>query len=393
MSLYGLDFLIGREGKQPKYFLNEINGVASGMNGFQVIYGDNRVQEQVYQMLQDKHGVLTINNGSYGVKQFKRKHPIKALLGYIIARTPILRNLLINPVLLSQKADLSWANDIGTSEKNFDTPFEIYDGQDSTVINLTGELLDAPLLNPHVCEELTRSKFLQYWLLKDTELSENLPETVLVGLGGTDEAGLERLMERYRKFVIKPVMGACGRGVRIAGSDDVKRFLRTSGSVDNTSVDNLFAMLIGRKQRVRYFEDLVETNNFSFEFGASVVQQYVNSSKKVANLNPHESIRAIVCNGQFVDAYRRVSLKNPIVNLSRNARAFPLDYNPEFKVFCEEVVTVFERECANFDPVSFKRKLYDNYLDVRGRIPEEERYVEGKADIVSITGGFMGGLK
>ena len=51
MSLYGLDIIIAEDGKR---FLSEINGIMSGMSGFQQVYGDNRVKEKVFEMLQAK---------------------------------------------------------------------------------------------------------------------------------------------------------------------------------------------------------------------------------------------------------------------------------------------------------------------------------------------------
>ena len=37
MSLYGLDVIVANDGRR---FLNEINGICSGMRGFHKVYGD-----------------------------------------------------------------------------------------------------------------------------------------------------------------------------------------------------------------------------------------------------------------------------------------------------------------------------------------------------------------
>ena len=48
MSLYGLDVIVTENDGR---FLNEINGVLSGMRGFQQVYGDSRVEEKVFENL------------------------------------------------------------------------------------------------------------------------------------------------------------------------------------------------------------------------------------------------------------------------------------------------------------------------------------------------------
>ncbi|MBI4147053.1 hypothetical protein HY494_00180 [Candidatus Woesearchaeota archaeon] len=74
MTLYGIDLLQDQEGK---YHLLEVNGVKSGMNGFKHIYGDDRIEEKVYQMLQHRYGKVTINDNSYFRLQYQKEHPLK----------------------------------------------------------------------------------------------------------------------------------------------------------------------------------------------------------------------------------------------------------------------------------------------------------------------------
>ena len=72
MTLYGLDLM---QDQQGKYHLLEINGVLSGMRGFEQIYGDDRVQQKVFQMLEQRYGKITVNDGTYAKLQYKKDHP------------------------------------------------------------------------------------------------------------------------------------------------------------------------------------------------------------------------------------------------------------------------------------------------------------------------------
>ncbi len=72
MTLYGLDLIVGKDGKP---YLLEINGIRSGMRGFEQVYGDDRVQKKVYQMLEQKYGILTVNEGTYSRDKYQREHP------------------------------------------------------------------------------------------------------------------------------------------------------------------------------------------------------------------------------------------------------------------------------------------------------------------------------
>ena len=73
MGLYGLDLIIDGKGKKH---ICEITGVRVGMNGFKEIYGDDRVNDEVFGMLKRKHGSLTVNEGTYARNNFKKKQPI-----------------------------------------------------------------------------------------------------------------------------------------------------------------------------------------------------------------------------------------------------------------------------------------------------------------------------
>ena len=88
MTLYGLDLVQDQEGK---YHLLEVNGIMSGMNGFKHIYGDDRVEEKVYQMLQHRYGKVTVDDNSYFLLQYKKEHPLKSRWKSFIAKFPFLQ--------------------------------------------------------------------------------------------------------------------------------------------------------------------------------------------------------------------------------------------------------------------------------------------------------------
>ena|SRR3989344_7337000 len=89
MTLYGLDLARDQQGK---YHLLEINGIRSGMKGFEYIYGDNRVEEKVFKMLQKRYGSLTVNDGTYAELQYKKEHPFRYALGTVRNKIPFLRH-------------------------------------------------------------------------------------------------------------------------------------------------------------------------------------------------------------------------------------------------------------------------------------------------------------
>ena len=75
----------------------------------------------------------------------------------------------------------------------------------------------------------------------------------------------------------------------------------------------------------------------------------------------HTAIRAIVCNGQFVDAYARQS-SHFRANLTQGAVARHFQTDRPFRDFCERVVSVLEERCASYRPETFRQLLWRNYL-------------------------------
>ena len=366
MTLFGLDLIVNQEGKP---FLGEINGICSGMGGFRQVYGDTRVEDKVYQMLSERYGVLSVNDGTYQVEKFKREHPLQYHWKKVIRQNPDLWHFL-NPApsaWYSEKALLHWTLEKVPEEKILSFPFEVYRGQDSTVIDTINEKnLPSPSLNPYVAEEITKNKFLQYLVLQKTPLCHVLPATTLVGLGYVYDQELNRLMESHDLFVQKPLLGKCGKGVKIYDQKEAQDFIHLSGPIHNESLANLMCyILFSWKTKPTFLEDLMAKDDFSFEKAVGIIQPFIDSAREIDGQECYSSIRAIVCNGKFVDAYERYSPEKR-VNLSQGAkaRAFERDGLAEF---CEYVTATFERECAALHPDTFKQQLYSAYLDNGGR--------------------------
>jgi hypothetical protein len=382
MSLYGLDIIVTKERVR---FLNEINGIMSGMNGFREIYGDNRVEEQVWEMMQEKYGTLTVNDGTYTRKRFRRNHPFLYLVSMIISKIPpLLKYFLKKPVLSSSKAETAWLEDEAANLKLKQFPFETYVGQDSTVINMLNEVLPDPCVNPVIAEAITKNKFLQYLLMFDVpEVADRIVKSSLVGLGATNENELEEMLENGEHFVVKPILGICGKGVRVLTKDEVSDEYRYSRG-PTEYVNFLEGLLKIKTSKIEYIEDLIKKKDFSFEQGVSIIQPFIDSLEN----NEYAVIRAIVCNGKFVDAYERRSL-NPRVNLSQDARAVAFDYDDEFARFCEETVEVFERKASEYQTYSFQRELYQKYIDARGETSDDDRNFDKSSGIMGIIDAMV----
>jgi len=364
MGLYGLDIIIDKD-KIPH--INELNGVLSGMRGFEQIYGDNRIQEKAYSLLEEKHGKITVNDGTYLYDQYKKTYHLSFILFYLLDRIPIIKKLF-NPyefISDSDKAQLDWQEEKSENAKKIQLPFETYTGQESTVFNLRNQQL-SHTINSFICEELTRNKFLQYLLLKDTQIKDSIPPSSLVGLGATDKNELEELLDNHEQFVIKPILGFCGKGVRFLSKDEVaKEFRYSRGPIKSVGLLEMFEAISTKKPNITYLEDLIKKNNFSFEPAVSIIQPFIDSRQTQNKNEKFSVIRAIVVNGKFLDAYKRVS-SNPKVNLSQDARAVAFECDDKLKQFCENTIKVFEQVADKLDPKTFKRNLYLRYIDQRG---------------------------
>ena len=380
MSLYGLDIIVCPKGHR---YVNEINGVLSGMRGFIQVYGDNRVQERVFNMLQTKYGKLTLNDGSYSMNKFRRENPIKSTLFNLTLKIKFLRNFLFRPIVLSsKKAEIDWINDKTDNPNLYEYPFETYNGQESTVINSLNEELPHDLINSYVAEEITRNKFLQYRLLKNSEVNKNIIPSSLVGLGATNEVELSELISDYDNFVVKPILGSCGKGIQIITKKEIeKRYKYSRGPLDHVSIYESILAMEGKAPKIKYLEDMINKEDFSFELGVSIVQPFIDSRKTLDDKRNYSVVRAIVCNGNFVDAYLRIS-KNPRVNLSRDAKPIHFNYDSNFINFCEKVIKIFEERSQNYSSSSFRKILYNDYLEERGRTSERKRHSDAISPIM-----------
>ena len=383
-GLYGLDIIISREGG---YFINEINGCCSGMAGFRQVYGDNRVEEEVFRRLSSL-GNVTVNDGTYEKekeRRYYRDHPVRAFLKEAAAGLLrkiidlgakslsesekkeafsrfLVRRILKAKGIWSEKTDIDWMFDEVPNVKAVNPPFGKYLGQDSLVWNIVNDYLPHPTVNSYVEESIADNKFLQYLLLKDTDIRDHLPQTTLVGLGAGDRSALETLIEQHDMFVKKPVSARCGQGVRFLGRDGVAGFIGLIGPVSEpTKLGATLRLLTGMMPL--YVEDFVERQDFDFEVSMHVVQPFIDSLG-VSGPWEYSTVRAIVCNGEFVDAYMRCS-NNPRVNLSHDAKAIKFE-DRGLKELCERVVSVYNGECAKFAPYDFKSSLYSRWFDEAG---------------------------
>ncbi|MEK6760611.1 MAG: hypothetical protein AABX93_01675 [Nanoarchaeota archaeon] len=356
MSLYGLD-IIESDGKR---YLSEINGINSDMSDFEQIYGDDRVKQKVYGMLRDKHGKLTMNDGTFTRNKYKREHLFMFALGYAIYKTPLINRFFLptSRVLLSPDAEIDWMKEKTHLGKIPFDEFERYKGQESTVINIANEKLKHPMVNDFLSQEITLNKFLQYMLLKDSEISENVIPSMLVGLGTADNNSLVK-MASSGGFVRKPILGSQGRGIKFLTQEEAILFYQNTGG---PIYGNPRSRFFGTKTDVEtYLEDLVAEKDWTFEYGLSLLQPFVESKTKIDGEEKYSFLRAIVCNGEFVDAYRSTS-KNKGVNYSEDEKTIPFNYDSNFANFCQNVVKVFEEKSQELDINSFRENLYMEYF-------------------------------
>ena len=250
--------------------------------------------------------------------------------------------------------------------KKVSFPFDVYQGQDSRIVNVINDSQLAPsAVNPFVAEEITRNKFLQYLLLEKSPVRHILPSTTLVGLGYANDKELEELTEAHDSFVQKPLLGKCGQGVKFVGEKEVQRFKHLNGEVYNPPFLPRIRDIYFGQTPPTYFEGLVDEGDFSFEMAMGIVQPFIDSRREIEGQDSYSSIRAIVCNGTFVDAYERYSPEKR-VNLSQGAkaRAYEADGLAEF---CEYVVGHYDQKCETLNPNTFRQQLYSSFLDERGR--------------------------
>ncbi|MDO8511269.1 MAG: hypothetical protein Q7S55_03825 [Nanoarchaeota archaeon] len=366
MTLYGLDLVRDQDGK---YHLLEINGISSGMKGFEYIYGDNRVEEKVFEMLQKRYGNLTVNDGTYAELQYKKEHPFKYALDTVRDKIPFLRkkNLAWLKLRSLPTARTDWVLEEVPYSKGRIFPFDPYIGQESAVLSTHyNEELSHPLVNPFLTEAIAANKFFTDQVLRNSSIGELVPPSTLLGLGFTHEEELAELLESAPSFVIKPILGTQGRGLEFLTREDAKKHQLSRGPIELLSPLNQIKALYANPEDLLYVEDLAKMGLFSFQHGLGIIQPFIESKRLFEGMEMYSCIRAIVCNEQFVDAYLRVSpLKK--ANLSQGAQAYPCKDKDEIVSLSEKIVAVFEEECFRYDPKSFRQELYGQYIESRGK--------------------------
>ncbi|MEK6950190.1 MAG: hypothetical protein AABX13_00500 [Nanoarchaeota archaeon] len=387
MSLYGLDLILDQDDKP---WLIELNGIRSGMHGFEQVYGDDRVEKKVQSLLQERYGTLTINDGKYQLNKFKKEHPWKYASSRIASKIPLVRNVLyrLPHYLYSQQAFSGWLsereNDLAhLARENYKLwfPFPTYLGQDSTVLNVVNDLtLEHPLVNSYVAEEVTRNKFLQHRLLAPTPLAHLLPPAALVGLGWANASEIEQVIGQVplssqvssSQVIGKPIQGRRGWGLRMLSNNQARALLQEAGPWQEPPpgfIPSFFSLwknaLWKKEEQPQYWEDLVEQRDYRFEYGMYLLQPWIDSRRKVNGEEYFTSIRAIVCNGQFIDAYLRYS-PSPYVNIAQGAKATNFSH-PGLAELCENIIATYEEECVQLSPNTFREVLYSSYLNEKGR--------------------------
>ncbi len=411
-SLYGLDFLVDNE---RKYHLLELNGVTCGMRGFREVYGDRRVEEKVRDMIVEAvHGDIEVNDGSFAQQRWEKKHKIGLLLGsllkkyfpkrfarsvsrarekriFLYGRSPrYLVDWIFEPTEMHAEENINdkkqGENGLGKISRAIPWfPFPVYQRDPSTlktIINLTGELMINPQVNYFTAEAITRNKFLQYLVLRDTEVGEYLPPTRLVGLGAARPQDIEEVIATSAtgKLVRKPLLGLQGKGVRIYSPEEGRNDPALSqGPIVPATFFHLFLAGMDITPPLLYLEDLIMRRKFNFEHALAVLQPFIDSRREEdGESTPYRSLRAIVCNGRFIDVYERRSFSS-VVNLARGATAHAYEDHtlPEL---CERIITVYERECTRLtprhldaDPFQFNSELYGKWLKERGLTSKEQR--------------------
>ncbi len=369
MTLYGLDLVQDQEGK---YHLLEINGVCSGMKGFEHIYSDNRVEDKVHELLQQRYGKLTVNDGTYRIMKFKKEHPFKYAWNKVSSNIPFLRkkNLALLKLFSLPTARVDWLLETVPKSTSLSFPFESYTGQESAVLSTMhyNEELPHPLVNPYLTESIAANKFFTYQVLKDSSIKELVPPSTLLGLGFTHEEELAELLGGAPSFIIKPILGSQGRGLEFVTKDAAKQFQLSRSPIDLLNLRAVYA----KPEDLLYVEDLIKVGLFSFQHGLGLIQPFIESKRLFEGMEKYSCIRAIVCNEQFVDAYLRVSPQKK-VNLSQGAQAYPCKDKDEIASLSEKIVAVFEEECFRYDPKSFRQELYGQYIKSRGETTLEMR--------------------
>ncbi|NQV90878.1 hypothetical protein HQ489_00210 [Candidatus Woesearchaeota archaeon] len=384
------------------YKIVEINGISSGMKGFCEVYGDNRVQEKIFSMLRERYGTLSMNLGysSWLELEEKRaeyaldhpfKHRLENLFSIMSHKTGITKKLhhysySKQPYVNSDKALNSWEFQNAPKNEPIELPFEHYIWQDSYIMNYVNSREKHPNVNPFFLEEILNNKFLTYRLLKDSTIKDYLIPSALTGLGFSYGKDINSVLENGEQdFVIKPIRGIQGIGVEFVKRERVEYERSLEGSMASLKYslfdlvkENLLKQIIDFDKEIPYVEDMVDKGDLRFGNSLAIIQPFLDTRTNIDGEDYFQSIRAIVCNGEFVDAYTRYS-KNPCVNLSQDAKArlFEGDIaqicEDVVETLCESLTEQIRKEIENSNFKDTDLQLWKEYVEERGRTSREER--------------------
>lgn len=111
----------------------------------------------------------------------------------------------------------------------------------------------------------------------------------------------------------------------------------------------------GAKRKLS-LERMVENKEYEYEEALGIVQPMIGKDKE-----EYSAVRSIVCNGEYVDSYERVSDK-AVVNFANGAEAREFEEPKGFETFCENAVSDLENSIKKYSD-NFKEEIYKEYLD------------------------------
>ena len=329
MSLYGLDIII-----DDGFNLIEVNGVNSGMKGFRELYGDDRIRETVYSMLNDEYGLITLNDGVYPGREPRKP------LEYVNRFSENLDRIARAPPQIIRKS----------------FPFEPYRGQESTVFNFVNQRIEEEQVNDYEVSEIIGNDFLLSQFLNDTWLDDHFPETAPLVKEASESGHIVDVARMSEKMFLKPAKGFTGLGVETLSKGMYNRVLNHYVNLWKAEEDRPLYRSSKKPFRMREF---VEEGSFEYERALGVLQPMVGNDKE-----EYGCVRAIVCNGEYVDSYERVSDKS-IVNYTNGAEAREFEEPERFEEFCEGVAELLEQGAEDLGE-DFREDIYRGYLEERG---------------------------
>lgn len=227
------------------------------------------------------------------------------------------------------------------------------------VFSRTNEF-DNVLVNPYAIEKLLNTKLYVHRLLEDSELSQHIPKAVPYGMGLIHDLPLE--ISSVDKVVYKPNSTGGGRGVRIFSPQYLKRIINPKRvKKGNERIREFFDRYCDQKPG--WMADIFINNQLNaMELYSYLIQEFIPSKpirSSETELGHDSCIRAIVFDGEFIDAYHRLSpipLSEPetsstkyIDNLHYGALAEPLSDDDKTIVadFAERIVGTLEDKIEN----------------------------------------------